>query len=143
MARNEWILIFYLQMRATGDKLEERFIIPIARELAVGLHAIHEAGIIHRDVKGMTCPVCGLFQWHSRLMIFQLQISLSMKKVAWRFVISVSLEFFSPSEISDQHGSVHLIGCLLRCSRPGARHISTAARYVSRLLFVNSLLKFN
>ena len=40
-------------MRATDDKLEERFIIPIARELAIGLHAIHEAGIIHRDVKGM------------------------------------------------------------------------------------------
>ncbi|KAJ5759614.1 hypothetical protein N7520_006770 [Penicillium odoratum] len=38
-------------MRATGDKLEERFIIPIARELVVGLHAIHEAGIIHRDIK--------------------------------------------------------------------------------------------
>ncbi|KAJ5776643.1 uncharacterized protein N7511_001654 [Penicillium nucicola] len=38
-------------MRATDDKLDEKYIIPIARELAVGLHAIHEAGIIHRDVK--------------------------------------------------------------------------------------------
>jgi serine/threonine protein kinase len=39
-------------MRATGDKLDEKYIIPIARELAIGLRAIHEAGIIHRDVKG-------------------------------------------------------------------------------------------
>ncbi|QVM09289.1 hypothetical protein D8B26_003952 [Coccidioides posadasii str. Silveira] len=38
-------------MRATGDKLDEKFIIPIARELAEGLKAIHDAGIIHRDVK--------------------------------------------------------------------------------------------
>lgn len=43
-------------MRATNDKLDEKYIIPIARELAVGLHAIHEAGIIHRDVKGTTIP---------------------------------------------------------------------------------------
>ncbi|PGH17905.1 STE/STE20/YSK protein kinase [Helicocarpus griseus UAMH5409] len=38
-------------MRATGDKLQEKFIIPIARELAEGLKAIHNAGILHRDVK--------------------------------------------------------------------------------------------
>lgn len=40
-------------MRATGDILEENYIVPIARELAVGLNDIHQAGIIHRDVKGI------------------------------------------------------------------------------------------
>jgi Protein kinase domain len=39
------------QRRATGNKLEERHIIPIARELAKGLKSVHDAGIIHRDIK--------------------------------------------------------------------------------------------
>ena len=39
-------------MRGTGNKLEDSYIVPIARELAEALKAIHEAGIIHRDVKG-------------------------------------------------------------------------------------------
>ena len=38
-------------MRATGNRLDEKYILPIARELAVALEAIHAAGIIHRDVK--------------------------------------------------------------------------------------------
>ncbi|MCJ1301474.1 hypothetical protein MMC08_004274, partial [Hypocenomyce scalaris] len=38
-------------MRATASKLEEKYIVPVARELAEALKAIHTAGIIHRDVK--------------------------------------------------------------------------------------------
>jgi hypothetical protein len=38
-------------MRATNDKLSEKFIIIVARELAKALAGLHEAGIMHRDVK--------------------------------------------------------------------------------------------
>ena len=45
-------------MRGTGDRLEEKYIIPIARELAIALKAIHDGGIIHRDVKGANLSFC-------------------------------------------------------------------------------------
>lgn len=38
-----------LQLSKTG--IEEKYIIPIAREVAIGLKFIHEAGVIHRDLK--------------------------------------------------------------------------------------------
>ncbi|KAK5275096.1 hypothetical protein LTR40_013648, partial [Exophiala xenobiotica] len=39
-------------MRATKDRLqEEKYLVVVARELAKALKGLHEAGIIHRDVK--------------------------------------------------------------------------------------------
>jgi len=38
-----------------NHRLQEEFIIPIAREVAVALKYIHEAGVIHRDIK-CKCP---------------------------------------------------------------------------------------
>lgn len=47
------ILADCLQMQATKNKVEERYLRPIARELAIGLDAVHKASVIHRDIKGM------------------------------------------------------------------------------------------
>lgn len=38
-------------MRATRDRLEEKYLIVVARELAKALKGLHQAGIMHRDVK--------------------------------------------------------------------------------------------
>ena len=39
-------------MRPNKDRLEEKYLIVVARELAKALKGLHEAGILHRDVKG-------------------------------------------------------------------------------------------
>lgn len=50
-------------MRATNDKLIEKYIVVIARELGKALKGLHAAGILHRDIKGRfssTCQCLGL-----------------------------------------------------------------------------------
>lgn len=42
-------------MRATNDKLGERYITVVARELSKALKGLHDAGIMHRDIKGKLC----------------------------------------------------------------------------------------
>ena len=45
-----------MNLKEPGPGLPEKFIIPIARELALGLKYIHEAGVLHRDLKCMCHP---------------------------------------------------------------------------------------
>ena len=39
-------------MHASQERLEEKYIVPIVREICKGIVKIHEAQIIHRDIKG-------------------------------------------------------------------------------------------
>lgn len=43
-------------MRATNDKLGEKYITVVARELSKALKGLHDAGIMHRDIKGKPLP---------------------------------------------------------------------------------------
>ncbi|CAF9915179.1 MAG: hypothetical protein ALECFALPRED_010034 [Alectoria fallacina] len=59
-----WIISEYVPggsvkalMQGTGGKLDESYILVIAREVAKGLKAIHNCGIIHRDLKAANVMV--------------------------------------------------------------------------------------
>lgn len=59
-----WIISEYVPggsvktlMQSTGGKLDESYILVIAREVAKGLQAIHNSGIIHRDLKAANIMV--------------------------------------------------------------------------------------
>ena len=59
-AASYWLLLTCVswQMRASNDRLPEKFITVVARELGKALKGLHDAGIIHRDVKGMGLSDC-------------------------------------------------------------------------------------
>lgn len=124
-------------MRATGDRLEERFIIPIARELAEGLRAIHAAGVIHRDVKGKDSLALPSGFEDGAILIYpqQLQISSFMKKEGCRSATLALLVFCNPNWINGRHGLGLPTGCLPRCFPLAVKPIITAARYVEEASF--------
>ncbi|OKL58058.1 hypothetical protein UA08_06679 [Talaromyces atroroseus] len=94
-------------MRATGDKLEEKFIIPIARELASGLRAIHDAGIIHRDVKAGNV----LIHEEGRLQICDFGVAgILQSKVDKRSTWIGTPHWMPPEMFSTRGGSAHQYG---------------------------------
>lgn len=94
-------------MRATGDKLEEKFIIPIARELAKGLRSIHDAGIIHRDVKAANV----LIHEEGRLQICDFGVAgILQSKVDKRSTWIGTPHWMPPEMFSTRGGEAHQYG---------------------------------
>ena len=91
-------------MQGTRGYLDESYILVIAREVAKGLKAIHDCGIIHRDLKGETYhQSSSLIRVVSRCYsymgpeadsscLLQLPISWCMKKAESRSLILVFLD---------------------------------------------------
>lgn len=61
------------KMRATNDRLAEKYIVVVARELAKALKGLHAAGIIHRDVKGKP-SCCGFPRNSTECMLTQFPV---------------------------------------------------------------------
>lgn len=43
-------------MKTSPGGLDEKFIVVILREVAIGLASVHAANIVHRDIKGTFLP---------------------------------------------------------------------------------------
>ncbi|KAJ5225935.1 hypothetical protein N7468_007160 [Penicillium chermesinum] len=93
-------------MRATNDRLEERFIIPIARELAVGLHAIHQAGVIHRDVKAANI----LIHEEGRLEICDFGVAGVLQSQRDKRSTWIGTPHWMPPEMFSTRGAAHQYG---------------------------------
>ncbi|OJJ76246.1 hypothetical protein ASPBRDRAFT_203894 [Aspergillus brasiliensis CBS 101740] len=93
-------------MRATGDRLEEKFIIPIARELAAGLRAIHDAGIIHRDIKAANI----LIHEEGRLQICDFGVAGVLQSQMDKRSTWIGTPHWMPPEMFATRGEAHKYG---------------------------------
>ncbi|KAI9735644.1 MAG: hypothetical protein M1834_001660 [Cirrosporium novae-zelandiae] len=89
-------------MRATGGKLKEKYIIPVARELAEALKAVHEAGVIHRDVKAANILVCE----DGRVQLCDFGVAGVLQHTADKRSSIIGTPFWMPPEML-QPGEVH------------------------------------
>ncbi|KAL3261464.1 hypothetical protein ABHI18_003779 [Aspergillus niger] len=93
-------------MRATGDRLEEKFIIPIARELAAGLRAIHDAGVIHRDIKAANI----LIHEEGRLQICDFGVAGVLQSQMDKRSTWIGTPHWMPPEMFATRGEAHKYG---------------------------------
>ncbi|KAF7593125.1 hypothetical protein BBP40_012004 [Aspergillus hancockii] len=93
-------------MRATGDRLDEKFLIPIARELAAGLRAIHDAGIIHRDIKAANI----LIHEEGRLQICDFGVAGVLQSQLDKRSTWIGTPHWMPPEMFSARGEAHKYG---------------------------------
>ncbi|BCR89603.1 putative serine/threonine protein kinase [Aspergillus chevalieri] len=93
-------------MRATGDRLDEKFIIPVARELAIGLRAIHDAGIIHRDIKAANI----LIHEEGRLQICDFGVAGVLQSQVDKRSTWIGTPHWMPPEMFSAKGEAHRYG---------------------------------
>ncbi|KAE8393708.1 kinase-like protein [Aspergillus alliaceus] len=93
-------------MRATGDQLDEKFLIPVARELAAGLRAIHDAGIIHRDIKAANV----LIHEEGRLQICDFGVAGVLQSQLDKRSTWIGTPHWMPPEMFSARGEAHKYG---------------------------------
>ncbi|RAQ62540.1 PAK-related kinase [Aspergillus flavus] len=93
-------------MRATGDQLDEKFLIPVARELAAGLRAIHDAGIIHRDIKAANI----LIHEEGRLQICDFGVAGVLQSQLDKRSTWIGTPHWMPPEMFSTRGEAHKYG---------------------------------
>ncbi|THC92107.1 hypothetical protein EYZ11_008433 [Aspergillus tanneri] len=93
-------------MRATGDRLDEKFAIPVARELAAGLRAIHDAGIIHRDIKAANV----LIHEEGRLQICDFGVAGILQSQLDKRSTWIGTPHWMPPEMFSTRGQTHQYG---------------------------------
>ncbi|KAB8264459.1 hypothetical protein BDV32DRAFT_145697 [Aspergillus pseudonomiae] len=93
-------------MRATGDQLDEKFLIPVARELAAGLRAIHDAGIIHRDIKAANI----LIHEEGRLQICDFGVAGVLQSQLDKRSTWIGTPHWMPPEMFSMRGEAHKYG---------------------------------
>ncbi|PLB55830.1 serine/threonine protein kinase [Aspergillus steynii IBT 23096] len=93
-------------MRATNDRLDEKFAIPVARELAAGLRAIHDAGIIHRDIKAANV----LIHEEGRLQICDFGVAGVLQSQLDKRSTWIGTPHWMPPEMFSTRGQAHQYG---------------------------------
>lgn len=93
-----------LQKRLEGGALSERTVARVARDLGEALHAVHRAGIVHRDVKPanvlLRAPVVPGEEFHAKLADFGIAYLIDTTRLTTPGTIIGSAAYLSPEQVT-------------------------------------------